>query len=151
MDTSLTAKDFQEVYDKRWGVEDYFKVLKSRLSLENFTGYSVESVKQDVWASIYISNLESMLTYDLEEEINEQKSETQLPVRINQSISFNTIKHKIFDLLCSDRNPEEIVEEMIEIFSKNTTVIRLNRESPRRKPSSRRSLHYCKTKKKNVF
>ncbi len=44
---------FKELYFLRWGVETFFAKLKGRLSLENFTGKSVESVKQDFFSYLY--------------------------------------------------------------------------------------------------
>ena len=47
---------------KRWGIETFFGVLKGRLNLENFSGKTAESVKQDFYSTIFISNLETILT-----------------------------------------------------------------------------------------
>lgn len=35
--------DFQQLYYLRWGVETFYGILKTRLGLENFSGYSSES------------------------------------------------------------------------------------------------------------
>jgi len=56
------TSDFKELYNLRWGIETFYSIVKTRLSLENFTGKSAESVKQDFYATIYITGLESILT-----------------------------------------------------------------------------------------
>ena len=61
--TSLSARklfpqnSFKELYYKRWGVETFYKTLKTRLSLENFTGQSSEAVQQDFYATLLIWQL----------------------------------------------------------------------------------------------
>lgn len=58
-DNNYSRESFKEVYGLRWGIETYFSVLKGRLNLENFSGKSKEAVLQDLYATIFISNLES--------------------------------------------------------------------------------------------
>ena len=49
-------KVIKKLYGLRWEIETFFGVLKGRLSLENFTGLTVEAIKQDFWSTIFISN-----------------------------------------------------------------------------------------------
>ena len=58
----IPAKAFKKLYHLRWGIETFFLILKDRLNLENFTGTSLIAVLQDVWATLFLSNLESLLT-----------------------------------------------------------------------------------------
>jgi hypothetical protein len=55
---------FKALYHLRWGVETLYDRIKNLLSLENFSGTSVEAVKQDFYATIYICGLEAVLTED---------------------------------------------------------------------------------------
>ena len=41
-------EDLGERYHFRWGIETYYGLLKSRLDWENFTGRTVEALRQDV-------------------------------------------------------------------------------------------------------
>ncbi len=50
--------EFGELYHQRWGIETFYGLIKSRLDLENFSGLSAEAVRQDVQATVFISNLE---------------------------------------------------------------------------------------------
>ena len=58
------SKNFKDLYWKRWGVETFYSVLKSRLDIENFTGLSAESVLQDFHASVFLTGLEAVFTRD---------------------------------------------------------------------------------------
>ncbi len=53
---------FKELYNLRWGVECFFCVIKERVKIDNFTGKTVISVKQDFFATMFITGLESLLT-----------------------------------------------------------------------------------------
>ena len=53
---------FKELYNLRWGVECFFGVIKERVKIDNFTGKTVISVKQDFFATMFITGLESLLT-----------------------------------------------------------------------------------------
>jgi hypothetical protein len=56
------SAQFLELYDLRGGIETFYGLLKTRLGLENFSGTGAEAVKQDVYATVYLSGLESLLT-----------------------------------------------------------------------------------------
>jgi Transposase DDE domain len=68
-----------ELYHYRWGIETYYGLLKSRLDLENFTGRSPEAVRQDVYATIFLSNLESVLTQPTQRRMTDSQPERQHP------------------------------------------------------------------------
>lgn len=48
---------FADSYHQRWGVEEDYKVLKSRLNIENFSSVSVEGVLQDIHAKLLTKTL----------------------------------------------------------------------------------------------
>lgn len=50
---TYSTADFKELYWYRWGVENFYGILKTRLGLENFSGLTAEAVKQDFYASVF--------------------------------------------------------------------------------------------------
>ena len=150
-DESITREEFKMLYFLRWGVEGFFNCVKGRLGLENFTGKSVESIKQDFWSTIFISNVETIFIEDIETELNQQRTTSQLPQKINKSVSFNTIKNMAFDIFYSGKEPSIINEQLTLLFKTNTLVQRPHRESPRKNISPRVSLDFQKRKRKHVF
>ena len=58
--TSLTdqkkyaTKHFYELYHLRWSIEEAYKIQKAFLDIEDFSGRTVHSIKQDVHASALI-------------------------------------------------------------------------------------------------
>jgi len=53
----IQATEFKALYHERWGVEEAFKRIKSRLEVENFSGKSVLAVEQDFYAKMVTYNL----------------------------------------------------------------------------------------------
>lgn len=153
----LKTSDFKELYALRWGIETYFDLIKNRLSLENFTGQSALAVKQDFFATIFLTNYESMMTYDMNEELKEKTKDNKYIQKVNKAVSFNIIKHKVFDLLYLDNPLDEMLEQMEKLFLTNTIVIRPNRKSKTRLDKdihkstiATNSINHLKRKKKNV-
>jgi hypothetical protein len=140
-----------ELYGKRWGVETYYGVVKGRLELENFTGRSVQAVRQDVHATVFLSNLESLLIAPVNEQLEEQSRDLKYQRQVNHSVSFHTIKHRMIQLLLSQESHQEVVQQLQELFLDNPTVIRPNRTVPRKKPSGWRSSYHQRSVKKAVY
>jgi len=154
---TLQTSDFKELYAKRWGIETYYDLIKNRLNLENFTGLTALAVKQDFYATIFLTNYEAMVTYDLNEELRETTQANKYVQKVNKAVSFNLIKHKVFDLLYNDEPLDKMLEQMEKLFLTNTIVMRPNRPSkPRLDKDAQKStiatnsIHHLKRKKKNV-
>jgi len=101
------ASDFKEIYRLRWEVETFYGVVKTRLQLENFTGKTVESIKQDFYATIYITGLESLLTDQAEERLSQKK--TTHEYHVNKAVAFNAIKNQVIDLLYCESDLDLLV------------------------------------------
>ena len=155
----LKTEDFKELYFKRWGIETYYEIMKNRLSLENFTGTSVLAIKQDFYATMFISNMEALVTYELNEELkNEDQKGNKYEQKVNKSVSFNTIKNYAFELLYfPDKDIDEILDKIYQQLRTNKLAIRPDRKYAR--PTARegkntrgiKSANYQKRKKKMVF
>jgi len=143
-------KNFKTLYYRRWRIETFYNVLKSRLSLENFSGKSAESVRQDFHAAVFICGLESIMTGEAQEELNSKT--TRYAQRINKTVSFNAIKRRIFEILI--QNPADLMKEMNLLFLKNTTLLRPQREKPpRKKMGEARTayINFSRTARKHAF
>ncbi|WP_129102120.1 IS4 family transposase, partial [Arcobacter sp. F2176] len=152
----LETKDFKELYFKRWKIETFYEIIKNRLSLENFTGLSALAIKQDFYATIFISNLETIVVQSSSEELT-NKTNTKFKQKINKSVSFNTIKNYCFELFYSNKDIEVIFDEMSKLFLTSTVQIRPNRKFKRPSPlegkntKGIKSANFSKRKKKSVF
>ncbi len=64
-DPLITQTMFQDLYFYRWPVETKYKELKSRLSLEEFSGATTVSVFQEFFINMLLSNLASLNQADI--------------------------------------------------------------------------------------
>lgn len=74
VDPSFTISMFKELYSLRWGIEGKYGQIKSRLQLENFSGYCEESIDQDFLISVFYANLVEILRSEADDRIREQLS-----------------------------------------------------------------------------
>jgi hypothetical protein len=150
-ETIFSEEDFKYLYSLRWGVETFFSKVKGRLALENFTGKTVESIYQDFWSTIFISNLETIMTEDIAEKINTDKSADNKKIKINKAVSFNIIKNMTFDIFFNEPDKNKIDEKLTKLFVMNPVTVREDRIVPRKKISDTQSMNYQKRKRKHVF
>lgn len=140
---------FQALYFKRWGVETFYHILKSRLALEHFSGLSVESIQQDFYTAVFLTGLEAILTEDTNTTLTTKK--TKHPQRVNNAVAFHAIKHRAFDLFMSDVPTDQVVTELSELFLKTPTLYRKDKNPPRVSRSERRVLNFWKRVRRSVF
>jgi len=122
---------FKELYFLRWGIETFYDELKNKLKVEYFTGYSKTSIKQDFFCAIFVSNLQSIITNDLQQELKVKNRKTKLDYKINTNLSYGFLKNRILELLFKEAPLEEVFNELENLFLKNTVPIRPNRNNKR--------------------
>jgi hypothetical protein len=120
---------FKELYFLRWGIETFYDELKNKLKVEYFTGYSKRSIEQDFFCAVFISNLQSIIVNDLEEELKAKNQNTKLDYKVNTNLSYGFLKNRILELLFKEAPLEEVFKEVENLFLQNTIPIRLNRNS----------------------
>jgi len=96
----------------RWGVEGFYALIKDRLGIENFSGKTVEAVKQDFYSTLFITGLESILTADADIQISAQHNE--LEQTVNNQVSFNAIKNHVIELFYTDMDTNTLLETLTE-------------------------------------
>ena len=143
------TEEFLEIYNLRWGIECFYDVIKNRLNLENFTGKTALSVKQDFYSTIYLCGVETILTSDINEEL--EKKETKNRQKVNHNVSFNAIKNQALDLIFSKENTDIILEKLELLFKTNVTQQRDKRKNPRTKRSDRQRVSWLKRKQKICY
>ncbi len=56
-DFSASREDFKYLYFLRWPVEEEYRLIKQKVGLENFRGYSENSILQEFWIAVLLANL----------------------------------------------------------------------------------------------
>ena len=149
------SSGFLELYGRRWGIETYYGTLKGRLELENFSGQTVEAILQDVHASVFLGNLESVIAAQAADALRTQakagEGGRRHPAQINRAVSFHALKSRAMELLLGPAPVEEVLDELRALFLANPVSVRPHRRPPRRAPSPLRSHHFQKRVRKIVF
>ena len=146
------TEEFLTVYHWRWGHETFYLMLKGRLELENFSGRTVEAVRQDVQAAVLLANLETVLSEPTQAALTERSTPQTQPVQVNRSNSYHALKLQVLDLLYSDIPVRQLIHQLIRLFGGSPVTVRPNRKVPRRRrPSFHRSYHFQRRVKKAVF
>ena len=142
---------FGWIYHQRWGIETYFHQLKNRLDIENFSGRSVESIYQDFYAMLFISNFESVLTIPAQKSLNEKKKASVLDKQVNHSVSYHAIKEYALDLFFSTHPEDRLIEKLTALFQMNPTCKRNRPPTPHNNTSVKASANYRKRLRKITF
>jgi len=150
-DAAYPTESFLPLYEQRWGVETFFGVLKGRLSLENFSGRTVEAIRQEVHATVFLSNLETVITRPAQQRLKEKDPERKYPAQVNHAVTFHAIKSQILDLLTSRQPVEEVLRQLEVKFLQDPVSVRKGRKPPRKKPSGWVSYRFQRYSKKAVF
>jgi len=145
------TQEFLEVYHWRWHHETYHQMLKGRLDLENWSGQTVEAVRQDVQAAVFVSNVETLLSQQAQEELSAEDAGRQYPAQVNRAVSYHALKERMLDLLWSERPLEKVLEHMQRWMRSNPVSVRPKRQVPRRPQSFHRSYHHQRHVRKTVF
>ena len=86
-ETEILCTSIQELYHLRWGEEEGYKLLKSRIEVENFSGKTSIAVKQDFFAKVYMMSLCASLAFPIEEKVKKEykAAQNKHPQKINRT------------------------------------------------------------------
>jgi hypothetical protein len=140
--TSLLEKErypykmFQELYFKRWGVEENYKFQKVLLAIENFSGKSKIAIEQDFHATVLASNSYALLALEAQME-TEQDNDQDLrkyKYKINRNVGKSALKNEFINMLI---DPKACIETFCygikQTMKKNLIPIRPGRKFERKR------------------
>jgi len=124
------SSEFKELYNERWGIETNISLQKNILQLESFSGLTTTSVKQDFYATVFTSNLFSILVKEAQNTIDIDKANCKHPMQANRNKAFGKLKANIVGLFFSNE-PKEILRILYTHFIRDPLPVRPNRTFPR--------------------
>lgn len=124
------CNEFKELYNKRWGIETNISLQKNILQLESFSGQTAISVEQDFYATVFISNLFSILVKEAQNTIDIDKAKYKHPMQTNKNKAFGKLKANLVGLFFSNEH-KEILRILYTHFIRDPLPIRPNRTFPR--------------------
>lgn len=131
-DETIPCSAFKELYHKRWGVEEDYKLMKSRLVVEQFSGKTVHAIQQDFFAKILSKNLVVMFA-EAAQVITDKKSEgKKWRYQINYSAAVASLKHKMVKLLFKPGRLKKKLQKLIEQIAHYVNAVRPERSFVRK-------------------
>jgi len=123
--------EFKKLYSKRWVIETYYNRFKNIIGVENFSGTSDQFIQQEFNCALYMSNMQSILTKEAQKEVNQKYQNRKYQYKINASLSLCFIRQRLMQMFTSNKDSDEILEELKQLFILNVIPIRPNRKFPR--------------------
>jgi hypothetical protein len=128
--TSFPYSCFLDLYQKRWGIEENFKQMKSRIGIENFTGKTVHSIYQDFHARIFSLNLTAVLVHPVQDHVDHDTQENSHSQQVNFTYALSCMRHTIVRIFLHT-NPFPLCQHLMNLFRITLEPIRPNRSFPR--------------------
>lgn len=150
-ETLYPSEGFGEVYHLRWGVESFYLVLKSRLEVERFSGETLEAVRQDFFSSVFLTNVESLLSGPAQAQLSAGDGQRKQALQVNRAQSFGALKSHVLELFGSRLPEREVLARLTRLMRAAPVARRPGRQVPRHPPSSRRAADYWRYQRKHVF
>ena len=132
----FSADIFGEIYHLRWRIETAYQTLKDRLQIENFTGTKPFLLEQDIYSTIYVSNIAEDIARDIEQEQAEHlKNDYKHRMAVNRTLCIGLLKSDlIYILLEKDhKKQEDLFQKLYDEISENIVPVRLDRHYHRTK------------------
>lgn len=131
---------FHGLYGKRWGSETHYDVLKNVLEIEDFTGKSVLSVRQDFYATVLTHNIQGVIQWELQEEIEAENRSAgrKYQYQLNKNVSIGLLKDTLVTLLMDQGDLQEFYDEMKDQMKRHRVPIRPGRRKPRTRKTRRK-------------
>lgn len=127
-------EQFHALYHKRWNVEEAYKLLKSRVEVESFSGLTARSVYQDFHSKILLMNLCTVFSYTIAEKVKDEyakeKTGNKHSQQINKTHAISKTKEILIPIFFKNL-VKEILNAFDKIIEKTREIIRPNRKVKR--------------------
>lgn len=128
----ITRADLDELYQKRWGIEESIKELKCRMTMPEFSGKKVNVIYQDIYSKIFVDNLVSILCIEAQKQVQKTTGHRKHDYFVNRTQAIRKTKNVVVQLLL-EHNIRPILQDLIKCFTTDIEPKRLNRKFPRKK------------------
>ena len=151
--TSLTDsgkyayEDFEQLYHYRWNEEEAYKLLKSRVEIENFSGKTARAVRQDFHAKVFLMTLCAAYAHPIEEKVVEEYKTDQnrkYDQKINRTNALSMTQDILIGVLIR-KQFEKALNAFDNIVANTREIIRPGRTNPRNKKPKK--LYYMNYKR----
>ena len=140
----IPHSEFATLYFQRWGIEEGYKLQKCRAELENFSGKTVHSVYQDIYAKLLTINLVSLCAFGAEEQAQQAVSHRKRDYRVNRAKALSKAK---YHLVCAVLNMQDRLEHLVSWIAADVEAVRPGRQYQRTNPGKKKPGHHSAYKR----
>ena len=104
----LDESEFKDLYFKRWRIEVKYDVVKNKLEMPCFSGFSENVIMQDFWISIYLANMAAIAKNEADEKIKEERldKDNKYEYQTNVNTLIGSMRDRLADAVFT-RNPAQ--------------------------------------------
>ena len=133
--TSLTDtekylhKEFDSLYHYRWNEEETYKLFKSRIELEDFSGKTTQAVKQDFHAKVFLMTLCEAYAHPIENKVIDEYSADEnrkFDQKINRTNALSMTQEILMSVIIR-KHFDKALEAFDQIVQKTREIIRPGR------------------------
>jgi len=132
-------EEISELYRFRWNEEEAYKLLKSRIELENFSGKTAKAIRQDFHAKVLLMTLCASFAHPIEEKVTQEYKADQnrkFDQKINRTNALSMTKNILIGLFIR-KQYEKAIQSFDKIVGQTREIIRPGRKQPREKITKR--------------
>lgn len=132
--TVLPFECFAELYHFRWNIEEGYKLYKSRMELEAFSGKTAIAVQQDFYASVFMMSLTAILAFPVDEKLKteNQNGKRKHANKVNRTNALSMTREVVSSFFIK-RIVAPAIRAIDKILKSTTEIVRPNRFNPRKK------------------
>jgi len=142
----MSDDELAALYAKRWGIETKYLELKELLQIDRFSGETANIVLQDIYSTLYISNLLAFICLESDETIKVKTAgkDNKYEQKTNRAQCIAVIRKRFIDIFMIDDPVKRsaALDRLIRDISKCVTRVGKSKPRPRNK-------HKLKNKRKS--
>jgi len=136
---------FDQLYHYRWNEEEAYKLLKSRIELENFSGKTAKAVQQDFHAKVLLMTLCAAYAHPIEDKVVEEykaDENRKYDQKINRTNAIS-MTQDIMIAVFIRKQFTKALQAFDNVVAETREIIRPDRSEPRnKKPKKLYSMNY---------
>jgi hypothetical protein len=122
-----SAKSMVNLYKQRWGIEEAYKLIKSRLEVGDFSGKTAWAVQQDFYAKTLLISLSNILCHQVKPKTKTGKKTTsKRTLIINRSYALSKTKELLIKIRTLIHDLEQVIQETVMAISAKTEYSKRN-------------------------
>ena len=134
-ETEMSDDELAALYTRRWGVETKYLELKDRLQINKLSGESINTVLQDIYATMYVSNLVAFMCYESDEAIKAREADKNnlYKQKTNRTTCISTFRRRFIDicLILDTPTRNDALKRLYQDISKDVVYIGKSKPRPR--------------------